>query len=122
MRKILAILSVFLYLFTSTGVYANIHYCHSSIIDVGFFEEAESCCKKDTKPCCKDESLLIKYENISQRTSSFTPNNFISYIELTNCVVVFDEPVLDSNDFFIDFESPPPKNLTSLYCNYIFYG
>ncbi|WP_163324219.1 HYC_CC_PP family protein [Draconibacterium mangrovi] len=53
-RKLSHIILVSLLLISTMGLAVSKHYCHSSLVDVSIFAQADSCC--DDGGCCSNEN------------------------------------------------------------------
>jgi hypothetical protein len=71
-RTIAAVILAFLVLVSSTNFVIGVHYCMGKVKDVAFLTKADACknetklppCHKQTKPCCEDETILHKGDDL----------------------------------------------------------
>ncbi len=71
MKKIIAVILIFVYISTTTGANIHIHYCMGKIADWEFGRSEPKTCgecgmekiDEQTKGCCKDEYKFIKNDN-----------------------------------------------------------
>lgn len=76
-RTISAIALAFLVLVSSTDFTVGVHYCMGKVKDVAFFAKADVCknekktppCHRQTKPCCEDETIVHKGDDLKTSAS-----------------------------------------------------
>ena len=84
MKKFIVAILAFLYLFVSSGIAMEIHYCMGKKAGVEFYgsgnDKCGKCGMKDKKGCCSDELKFYKlndlYKNVSNDVSFET--NFVA--------------------------------------------
>jgi hypothetical protein len=126
MRKIAAIIIASLYLFLSTGLVINVHYCHDKVKSLSVFAEAEKCCSELCEMennCCHDRQFIIQLEPQDKMISAIADLS-ISFIFLWSTKIHFEVPKIaepQTNNF--TFHLPPPKNeIWKKNCSFLFYG
>ena len=74
MKKIVALLLLTIYSFTTVGATIHMHYCMNKLIGSSLYHSKEKSCEKcgmhksATKGCCKDEHKFIKLEREHNQT------------------------------------------------------
>ena len=60
MKRFLSQIMLCIYLFLSTGMTVNMHYCGELLDDISLSSENSSCCcKVETAGCCTDQSVYL---------------------------------------------------------------
>jgi hypothetical protein len=75
MKKFVVAILAVIYLFVSTGVAFNIHYCMGKVASVDFIQHSDKCNKCGMKikgGCCKDEFKIVKLSDSHQLTAHET--------------------------------------------------
>ena len=114
MKKAILLIVMTLYLFVSSGVIVNFHYCMNRLASTEFFgSQSEKCGKcgmhaDDADGCCKDEIKVVKMEEdvkpSSEITCSFSgPEFLVSRISAFLVVAIQDE-----NSGRLFSHHPPP--------------
>ncbi len=102
---------IILFLFSSTGLTINMHYCKDSVYDIGIYTEAESCCadmcqhhkyNEDDKSQnhCNDETFIVEIEDdytSSSHTYEFSSSNFVNLFIYQHLVVDFSANTSSDN-------------------------
>ena len=73
MKKGFILLFALCYLYSSSGISINLHYCGGKIKSVSLFQtDEEACCKGKMKKagCCKDKNAFVKIEDSQASASS----------------------------------------------------
>lgn len=151
MKKILAILSVSVYLLLQVGVIAHVHTCHQVITSVSFFEVAESChesieytccshsettaCCENTanhsplhcnasQECCNNEVVIIQYANPTQLVPQITSIQAFPVIAFLSTLYEFQAIPESTVTLYnpLDFSPPPVESLFILHCSMIYYS
>jgi hypothetical protein len=70
MKKILALVFAWLYVFTLSGVTLNFHYCGETLNCISLFTPDDCCtCADNEEPgCCNDEGVYLKATDDSHTT------------------------------------------------------
>ena len=78
MKKVSALLLVFLFLITNSGMAVTMHWCGGKLSSIHFFSEKHSCpCgKKAMKSgCCKDKTTTFQLNDEQQKTQECSINH-----------------------------------------------
>nr|WP_321356941.1 hypothetical protein [uncultured Draconibacterium sp.] len=106
-RKLSHIILATLLLTTTMGLAVSKHYCHSSLVDVSFFAQADSCC--DNGGCCTNENHFYQVkEDFSAPVISTVP--VLAEIDVMHQTLL-DPDILIPNELTEEFElinAPPP--------------
>ncbi|HSZ73013.1 MAG TPA: hypothetical protein VK750_10085 [Cytophagaceae bacterium] len=110
MKKIAVIITTIIYLFLSTGVRINAHYCGDRISSVDFFfDQTKSCCGDDAlaKKCCKDKVSYIKLSD----NQNFSPVFSFSAPDFSEALV----PLVDYSRFYLFSKQELPVYTISFF-------
>ncbi len=109
-KKLSHIILASLLLISTMGLAVSKHYCHSSLVDVSFFAEADSCC--DDGGCCNNENHFYQVkEDFSAPVISEIP--VLAEIDVLHQTLL-DTDVLFPNELTEEFEltnDPPPPTV-----------
>lgn len=152
MKKYIAIALFGFYLLLQIGITTNIHTCHNAISDIQLFQkttllynhtELSDCCSASNSEhlccnthascsippstsnisCCTNTIVLLQYLNNTQIPSQ-SPIIQIFPKYITNDILLLtqcDEQIIQTYSYN-EYSSPPPEDLISLYCTFVFYG
>ncbi|MBS1748535.1 MAG: hypothetical protein JST63_01380 [Bacteroidetes bacterium] len=124
MKKVLAFILSFFYLFTTTGATFHLHYCMGKLVNVKLGQkETKKCskCKSEetdpcSKNCCKDAFKTVKFEKEYSATDNIFPSfqlkisaKSVPYAELPLLSVVSCSPVYSTSN------APPRSNNIPIY-------
>lgn len=109
------------YILIITGISVNLHFCCGSIKTIAFSTTLNEnrCCKskKSTKGCCQNTTTLIKVKDkhfsgdtIKVRLARFDVIDLVSNQYYNSAI-----KSVNSDEFVINFHSPPPKCKTPIY-------
>ena len=78
MKKVLALVFAWLYVFTLSGVTLNFHFCGESLNCVSLFTPDDCCaCPAEEEPgCCNDEGIYLKATDDSHTAVNYSDFNF----------------------------------------------
>ncbi|WP_297093626.1 hypothetical protein [uncultured Draconibacterium sp.] len=109
-RKLSHIILATLLLATTMGFAVSKHYCHSSLVDVSIFAQADSCC--DDGGCCTNENHFYQVkEDFSAPVISAIP--VLAEIDVMHQTLL-DPDILIPNELTEEFEltnDPPPPTV-----------
>ena len=109
-RNLSHIILTTLLLATTMGFGVSKHFCHSSLVDVSFFAQAESCCDKGG--CCTNENHFYQVkEDFSAPAISTIP--VLAEIEVLGQTLIDLDPLF-TNELTEEFEltnAPPPPTV-----------
>ncbi|MFI0429164.1 HYC_CC_PP family protein [Mariniflexile sp. HMF6888] len=127
-NKILSIGMSFIVLFSTASFSVDLHYCRDKLIDIGIFEQAETCCVKSQKSgtdnckdlsesCChKDKLFKIGHNDLKKSFNNNFSSNPINFVEThfsyINAFLELKERTSSINDY-----RPPLliRNITILH-------
>lgn len=152
MKKIVTIAIFGIYLLLQVGIITHVHMCHNSIADIQLFDKSNiscdihenyECCKTENKQksccnahatcsiknsqthesCCTNTTIILQYLNNTQYVSQ-SPSIQLYPIHIAKQMLITYENTSErvQSNLFIEYSSPPPEDLVSLFCSYIFYG
>lgn len=110
MKKITAIILLFLFLLANTGIAVTVHYCGGRLSSFNFFSFVKSPCKcgkkSMKKDCCKNKVSLCKMKENVAKTNLLTLKTFLQnhFIKVTN----LNEIALGSLSNLAEFDFYPP--------------
>lgn len=118
MRKATIAILALLYLFTTSGVVVNMHYCMGALASVTYgHEEPESCGKcgmTEKDGCCHSELKLVKLDDVHQHTIKAE-----QIAQVAELPLAFFETAIasyNSNRAFVNSYHPPPdQRVNSVY-------
>ena len=118
MRKATIAILALLYLFTTSGVVVNMHYCMGALASVTYGHEVpESCGKcgmKEKDGCCHSELKLVKLDDVHQQTIKAEKLEQVAVLP-----AAFFEAAIASyssiNNFVNSYHSPPDQRVNSVY-------
>jgi hypothetical protein len=118
MKKIAILITAIIYLFLSTGIKVNTHYCGDKISSVDFFFGSKDCCDKEdvAKKCCKDKITYIKLSDTQKGTPvfSFSGTDFsealVPAIDYSKTYLFTKQEVPVYTISFFDSDIPVGKN------------
>jgi hypothetical protein len=121
MRKTLAILLLFLYLISASGIQIIVHYCGGKLKQISFFhtDEKKGCCgnKMKSKDCCKDKAAVLKINDIHKPVRDFKITS--SSYQLAGWILPVPtlnfSSIITSADVFVDNPDPPNLNAQNIY-------
>ena len=99
-NKILSICLSFFELFSTASFSVELHYCCDKLIDIGFFEQAETCettthsnyinsCDFSDESCCHNNQLIkIGQDDLKNSFSNYF--NYVTKILIDNNISYFD--------------------------------
>ncbi|MFL5751842.1 MAG: HYC_CC_PP family protein [Bacteroidia bacterium] len=111
MKRITLIFILFFYLFSTTGIAVNIHYCGGRVSSVDFILKAKDSCpcgsKKVKKSCCKDKKHFFKVKDSHKVADKNKLNLNHSIIQETShkALTGADEPTLEA--VALNYREPP---------------
>jgi len=109
-KKLNHIILASLLLISTMGLAVSKHYCHSSLVDVSIFAEADSCC--DDGGCCSNENHFYQVkEDFSAPVISTIP--ILAEIDVLHQTLL-DPDILIPNELTKEFEltnDPPPPTV-----------
>ncbi|WP_319480605.1 hypothetical protein [uncultured Draconibacterium sp.] len=109
-RKLNHIILASLLLISTMGLAVSKHYCHSLLVDVSFFAQADSCC--DDGGCCTNDNHFYQVkEDFSAPVISTIP--LLAEIDVLGQTLL-DPDILIPNELTEDFEltnAPPPPTV-----------
>jgi len=115
MKRLPIILFIFLYLLTTLGVSAKLHYCDGDLetISLNSVDKPECCCgdEADDSGCCRDNVILIQtldYHNLAvlHSVQNIIPSSLdflFPIINLSNYTSLIETTTLNSA-----YHAPPP--------------
>ncbi|WP_303918514.1 hypothetical protein [Draconibacterium sediminis] len=109
-RKLSHIILATLLLATTMGMAVSKHYCHSSLVDVSVFAQADSCCE-DGGCCTNDNHFYQVKEDFSAPVISTIP--VLTEIDVLHQTLL-DPDILIPNELTEEFEltnAPPPPTV-----------
>ena len=120
MKKATAILLLFLFLFTNSGMAVNVHYCKGKITSIKFFDDDEHGCKCGKKPmkrnCCKDKTVVFKAKIDPAKVNQFSFKIALPQIDLAHSFQMEITAAAQLQHFTSNFYHPPPfKPTTPIY-------
>jgi hypothetical protein len=122
MRKIVAILFLSIYSFTTVGATVHMHYCMNKLIGSSLYHGKETKCEKcgmhklATKGCCKDEHKFIKLEREHHKAQPATSLSFLfAPIVLPTFFIYNQAAVSPITETFPASNSPPNAQEQKLY-------
>jgi len=126
MKKTIIILVSFIYLFLSTGLVINVHFCQDKVKSISIITEPANCCPTGCvmeSSCCKNKQFIVQmeYEDQILPLTSEIPASFVFILQPEYHVNVkkIDIP----NPIFANYNLPPPKlPIWKTNCTFIFYG
>ncbi len=152
MKKIVTISLFAIYLLLQIGITTHVHMCHETITDIELFNNSNitctihtnsHCCSTENNHnscrepqiscatshsgddinCCENTTVLLQYLNNTQHVTH-SPNiqlypTFITKQSPLNIDWVEHDSQITS---YIEYGDPPPEDLVSLNCSFIFYG
>ena len=129
MKKILVLLLLFVYSFSTIGATLHVHYCMGKPMNVSLSENKNKVCgkcgMKDTlkKGCCHDEKKEFKIKNDYKKTNGF---NFFNLTDVCNTHPYYTYQNIASTHSVVKCTvvySPPPnlllKNWQVWYCTFL---
>ena len=109
-RKLSHIILATLLLATTMGMAVSKHYCHSSLVDVSVFAQADSCC--DDGGCCTNDNHFYQVkEDFSAPVISTIP--VLAEIDVLHQTLL-DPDILIPDELTEEFEltnAPPPPTV-----------
>lgn len=114
-RKTIILPLLLLFLFTNSGMVANVHWCGGKIASIDFFEtEAKCFCGKKTMKagCCKDKTVILKSTPELAKDVQLFFNLDTSKVLNTLFVPQMIEVLTGLKPAITDFYHPPPFNTT----------
>ena len=109
-RKLNHIILASLLLISTMGLAVSKHYCHSSLVDVSFFAQADSCC--DDGGCCTNDNHFYQVkEDFSAPVISTIP--LLAEIDVLGQTLL-DPDILPPNELTEEFDltnDPPPPTV-----------
>jgi hypothetical protein len=126
MKKFIAISFAFIYLFLSTGLVINVHYCKEKIKSVSVYTAAESCCTGTCEMkhnCCKDKQFIVQLEP-QDKTIPVPPDLSVYYNLVSEEIDLVLIPNTTSDNIVeFSYDLPPPKLLLwKKNCSFLYYG
>ena len=115
MKKVIATITLAIYLVVSSGVVINFHFCMDELASVHLYESESGTCgkcgmvKKSTG-CCRDEVTVIKITDDQQQTQLSNVYQAPLLIISANSEY-FNEPVT-VNDHRVDWQNHSPPLLS----------
>lgn len=119
MKKSFVFILAFVYLFVSSGIAINTHYCMGKVESVNIFEHSDDKCGKCGMPanndgCCKDEFSMLKLQDCHKQSESLV------HVYAPQCIMpacnnyLVNVDVKEQVSFINIFRSPPPSNYPAL--------
>ncbi len=118
MRKATIAILALLYIFTTSGVVVNSHYCMGALASVSYgHEEPESCGKcgmTEKDGCCHSELKLVKLDDVHQQTIKAEK---IAGVAILPANYFETEPASYNSDkyFHNSYHSPPDQRINAVY-------
>lgn len=131
-RKLLAILSLLIYIPAIAGVGFSTHYCFGEARETRVFSTAkQSCCcaettgqeSPDEHGCCSDDIKLVKLDNDHQSSNlrlTIKPlvlDLFSAFVQPLDIAALNPAPFIQAKGFSYT-PLPPPPNKNILHCCY----
>lgn len=152
MKKIVTIALFSVYLLLQIGITTHVHMCHNQVSDIQLFDDSKitcelhanshccsvqkqetNCCESQSscmaphteshETCCVNTTVLLQYINNTQYVSQ-KPSIQLYPIHIAKQTLITTEYTSEElhSTSFMEYTAPPPEDLVSLYCSYIFYG
>lgn len=118
MRKATIAILAFLYIFTTSGVVVNVHYCMGAIASVTYGHGSPDSCGKcgmeEKAGCCHSESKLVKLDAVHQQLIKAEQADPIAVLPVAFFRIVADS--YNSTGRFVNsYHSPPDQRVNSVY-------
>ena len=116
MKKFLALVFAWLYVFTLSGVTLNFHFCGESLNCVSLFTPDDCCaCPTEEEPgCCNDEGIYLKATDDSHTSGNYSDFSLsVASIEAPTKFSLkkgFNTFVSIANTYHA-YDLPPPKRI-----------
>jgi hypothetical protein len=124
-KKILVILLLLVYGFSSTGMTLHFHYCCGKLDKVDFAAPARKHCageenkKMGSKPCCENKELNLKITTTQNSGKVLYPSFTSIAIYPVQSYIFLPASVIPKKIISGFFGSPPlSTDLNCLYCSY----
>ena len=116
LKAIVNILISIAFIFTSSGVVLNSHYCKNRLISTSIYLTPDSCCNGHCNKCHNESKVFKITDNFQGSIFSVNLTQFYNDLfitPVTNCLITFDE-ISTLTNYFTDTSPPPGSSLTSL--------
>lgn len=116
MKKAFALIFAFVYLYSSTGICINLHYCGGKVQSISLLHtDEDGCCKGSMKKkdCCKEKTAFVKISDSQASASALqVPGSKVLLLDLAAPAneICLNEASLLSN---IPFDHAPPDLLAA---------
>ncbi len=124
MKKLLLVLMIMVYGFSSTGATVQLHYCCGKLLNITWGSVEEKDCgmqeKMGSKPCCETKSVSAKDKDQDQEFYTLTPGAKIAIEPLTFFSNL--QPLPGNNTFIAEriVHSPPLLSSSIFILNCVF--
>jgi hypothetical protein len=120
MKRVTAILAIFLFLFTNSGIALSVHYCGGEAVSFDIFSSDNRQCDCGAtdmpKGCCENETTFVNASSDFVNSGSFFLNSTNSLIDLSSIGFPSDlKKISWSISSFVVLESPPLKFNTPIH-------
>jgi hypothetical protein len=127
MKKILAILILFLYFSLSAIQVVSIHLCHGQFESIALTTPSENCCTgmhTSHSSCCEDIVIDVDFDADHIYSSELTLNDPDEFDLFFSLLPAFGDELAERTiitPLAVDTDPPPPE-LFKLQSAYLFYG
>lgn len=119
MKKVSVFILAFLYLFVSSGIAINTHYCMGQLASVDLFDHSSEKCSNCGMPsnnegCCKDEFKMVKLQDSHKLADNIAPiyaTSALLPVQPNYLVKILNNPIVIEESIA---ESPPGLHHPSL--------
>jgi len=110
LRRLIVILLLTVFLFSTSGIFISEHYCCNHLKSISFFKIADKCCKDDC-PYCKNISggfkVKIRYLQPNDDALNFSVNNINLFFNQFSDLIISEIHYQETINLIED----PPGNL-----------
>jgi hypothetical protein len=123
MKKLLVIMLMLMYGFSSTGMTLHLHYCCGKLDAIDLSPAKENHCgaghKMSKKSCCDDKQVSLKLKSEQSPAKFLNPVFQLPSIKPVQPELLISSPV-DSKKMLPEVFAPPPlkRDVNNLYCIY----
>ncbi len=112
MKKATTFLLLFLFLFTTSGMAVNVHWCRGKITSVKFWAGEEHGCKCGKKAmkrsCCQDKTIVFKANVDPAKSNQFAIKTQAQRFEILSVMKTEIVSSIQLEHSVSDFYYPPP--------------